>query len=66
MAALALYNAGIHETTAREAELRIAALREKLPHFNFAAFEKDPQLSKVAEIFTVDAVVKFVERKLGK
>lgn len=44
----------------------IAALKEKLPHVDFSAFEKDPQIAKVEEVFTVDAIVSFVERKLAK
>lgn len=43
----------------------LAALKERLPHFDFRHLEKDPQLAKVAEIFTVDALVRFVERKLS-
>jgi len=43
----------------------IAALKEKMPHADFAKFEQDPQVTKVGEIFTVDAVVNFVERKLA-
>mgnify|MGYP003700501385 CR=1 FL=1 len=42
----------------------IAALKERLPHADFSRFEQDPEVTKVAEIFTVDAVVNFVERKL--
>ncbi len=44
----------------------IAALRIRLPHADFAALEKDPQISKVGEIFTVEALVRFVEKKLEK
>lgn len=44
----------------------IAALREKLPHVDFSAFEANPVVSKVGEVFTVDALVNFVERKLAK
>jgi acyl carrier protein len=44
----------------------IAALKARLPHVDFAAFEKDPQLTKVAEVFTVDTLVRFVEKKLAK
>lgn len=43
----------------------IAELRARLPHVNFASFEGDPQLKKVAEVFTVDTLVNFVERKLA-
>ena len=42
----------------------IAELRSRLPHFDFSAFEKDPQLTKLGQIFTVDALVNYVERKL--
>jgi acyl carrier protein len=44
----------------------IDELKAKLPHVDFSEFEKDPQVSKVGDIFTVDAVVNFVERKLGQ
>ncbi len=44
----------------------IAALKEKLPHVNFAQFEANPVVNKVGEVFTVDALVNFVERKLAK
>lgn len=43
----------------------IEALREKLPHAEVDQIEDDPRLSRVGEIFTVDAIVNFVERKLG-
>lgn len=43
----------------------IAALKARLPHVDFSKFEVNPSVSKVAELFTVDTVVRFVERKLG-
>jgi acyl carrier protein len=44
----------------------IAALKERMPHADFSRLESDPQVSKVGEIFTVDSLVRFVERKLAK
>lgn len=44
----------------------IEALKEKLPHADFTQFEKDPDVSKVGDIFTVDTIVRFVERKLSE
>jgi acyl carrier protein len=44
----------------------IAALKARLPHADFSRLEGDPQVSRVAEIFTVDALVRFVEKKLGR
>ena len=43
----------------------IEALREKLPHAEVDKIEDDPKLGRVGEIFTVDAITSFVERKLG-
>ncbi|MCL4742404.1 MAG: acyl carrier protein [Phycisphaerales bacterium] len=43
----------------------IAALKERLPHADFASLEADPRVDRVGEIFTVDAVVRFCERKLA-
>jgi acyl carrier protein len=44
----------------------IAALKERMPHVNFAAWEADPQITKVAELFTVESLVKFVEARLPR
>lgn len=44
----------------------MAQLRVRLPHVNFATFEADPQATKLGQMFTVDAVVTFVENKLKK
>ncbi len=43
----------------------MAALKERLPHADFSKLDANPDVNKVGEIFTVDALVKFVERKLG-
>ncbi len=36
-----------------------------LPHADFSKFANDPQIAKVAEVFTVDTLVNFVQKKLG-
>lgn len=43
----------------------LAALKERLPHIDLASFEQNPEITKVAEVFTVDSLVNFVERKLA-
>jgi acyl carrier protein len=43
----------------------IAMLRERLPHAEISRLEADRSVTRVAEIFTVDTVVNFVERKLA-
>ena len=43
----------------------LAALKSRLPHVDFAAFEADPQVGKVAQLFTVDTIVRFVQKKMA-
>ena len=42
----------------------IAMLKEKMPHSDFATFEKDPKLDNMSKLFTVDAIVNYVQQKL--
>ena len=50
----------------RVTEKGIAALKARMPHADFAGFEKDPQIGNVGNVFTVAALVKFVQGKLQK
>ncbi len=43
----------------------IAALKSRLPHLDFAKWEQNPEITKVAQLFTVETIVKFVEKKLA-
>jgi acyl carrier protein len=45
-------------------ERGLAELREKMPHTDITAFEGDPDLNKLADLFTVNAIVNYVEGKL--
>jgi len=46
-------------------EKGLAELRARLPHADFTQLERDREVDKVAEIFTVDALVKFCQSKLS-
>jgi acyl carrier protein len=43
----------------------IEELKKRLPYVDFAKFAADPQVNKVMGVFTVESLVKFVEKKLG-
>ncbi len=43
----------------------LAELKRRLPYVDFSKFAADPQVSRVMGVFTVESLVKFVERKLG-
>ena len=46
-------------------EKGLAELRDKMPHTDLSAFEADPDVNKIADLFTVDAIVKFIETKVN-
>jgi acyl carrier protein len=45
-------------------EKGLAELREKMPHTDITTFESDPDINKLADLFTVNAIVNYVEGKL--
>jgi len=42
----------------------IAELKSRMPHSDFSEFEKDPKLDNMSKLFTVNAIVNYVEGKL--
>jgi len=45
-------------------EKGMAELKAKMPHTDITAFQEDPDINKMPDLFTVGAVVNFVENKL--
>jgi acyl carrier protein len=43
----------------------IQALRENMPHADLSEFEKDPDIDKISDVFTVGTIIRFVEGKLA-
>lgn len=43
----------------------IKALKEAMPHADLTEFEKDPDIDKVSDVFTVGTIVRFVQAKLA-
>ena len=46
-------------------EKGLAELKSRMPHTDIAAFEDNPDINRLGDLFTVEAIVKFVENKLG-
>src|ERR1700677_4290135 len=42
----------------------VAELKQRMPHSDFTEFEKNPQVDAMRKLFTVDAIVNYVEGKL--
>ncbi|MCH7839466.1 MAG: hypothetical protein IID38_04425 [Planctomycetes bacterium] len=40
-------------------------LKEALPYTDLTEFEKSPDVSKMADLFTVDTILKYVEGRLA-
>jgi len=46
-------------------EKGLAELRAKVPHTDLSGFEDDPDINKLGDLFTVEAIVNYVEGKLN-
>ena len=46
-------------------EKGVTELKNAMPHTDFSEFEKDPNINKLGDLFTVNSVVNFVEMKLN-
>ena len=46
-------------------EKGMAELREKMPHTNLTSFENDTDINKLGDLFTVNAIINYVEGKLN-
>lgn len=43
----------------------LAEIKEKMPHTDLSEFEQDPDVNKIADLFTVDAIVNFIDTKVN-
>ena len=46
-------------------EKGLTELRNKMPHTDLTEFEKDPDINRMGDLFTVNAIVNYVENKLN-
>ena len=46
-------------------EKGLAELKSRMPHADLAEFEKNPNVQDIADLFTVEMIVRYVETKLG-
>ncbi len=46
-------------------EKGLAELRDKVPHTDLSGFENDPDVNKLGDLFTVSAIINYVETKLN-
>jgi acyl carrier protein len=46
-------------------EKGLTELREKMPHTDITGFVSDPDINKLGDLFTVNAIVNYVEGKLN-
>ena len=43
----------------------IAEMKQRMPHANVAAFEEDPKVENIQELFTVEMICKFLAKKVN-
>ena len=50
----------------RVTEKGLAELRARLPFANLSRFQQHPDISAIADLFTVDMITRYVQAKLGQ
>jgi len=60
-----LLNSGELVVGGRLTDKGLELLKKQLPHVDMTGFEKSPTLAKLADLFTVEAIVKFLEHRLN-
>jgi acyl carrier protein len=43
----------------------LAELRARMPFADLSDFEKDPELNKISDLFTVEMITRYIQGKLG-
>jgi acyl carrier protein len=43
----------------------LAELKSKMPHADISGFEKDPDINKLGDLFTVRSIIDFLDRKVN-
>ncbi len=43
----------------------LRVLKERMPHADLTEFERDPDIDKISDVFTVGTIVRFVQAKLA-
>jgi len=46
-------------------EAGLSELRQKIPHIDISAFENDPDINKLGDLFTVGAIINYIESKVN-
>lgn len=46
-------------------EKGLAEIQEKLPHTDLTEFEKNPDLNKLGDLFTVNAIINFIDSRIN-
>jgi len=49
----------------RLTEKGLSEIKQKMPHTDLSEFEKDPDINKLGNLFTVNSIVNYVESKLN-
>lgn len=60
-----LMNNSAYVSNGRLTEAGLNELRQKIPHIDMSAFETDPDINKLGDLFTVGAIVNYVDSKLN-
>jgi len=60
-----LLNSGEMVANGKLTDKGLELLKKQLPHVDMTEFQKNPTVARLADLFTVEAIVKFLEHRLN-
>ncbi len=60
-----VFNNGEYVSEGKVTPAGLAALREQMAHVDLSEFEKDPDVNRIGDLFTVNSIVTYVETKIN-
>jgi len=60
-----VFNNGDYVNEGKVTAMGLASLREQMAHVDLTEFEKDPDVNRIGDLFTVNSIVTYIETKIN-
>lgn len=60
-----VFNNGEYVSEGKVTVMGLASLREQMAHVDLTEFEKDPDVNRIGDLFTVSSIVTYIETKIS-
>jgi len=60
-----VFNNGDYVNEGKVTAMGLASLRDQMTHVDLTEFEKDPDVNRIGDLFTVNSIVTYIETKIN-